>query len=237
MYNLNGLQINRGTYNSQQISGNLTSCNHSYKSETDTVVEILMSGYFPVDFNVDTDDIKVGDLLWVVGTDGFSITKITSLNPVTLMINPASNVFPSGITTSSIDFINGGGFIDFFAATNLPVSWSGPWTSPINLSSGIRGYVVNDLCTLVFIQIPFITATSSSIITLADPLPEDFNPDSDKSFGPYLMVSNSIRVAGTIHITSAGVVTISSNLDDSGVFTGPGAAGFYTISVTFNIND
>src|ERR1041385_8542998 len=176
MFLSSGLQLNRGLYNSQQQSGELKSCVHTYKSSDDTIGTITTNGYFPVNFDSDIDDVKIGDLLWVVGSDNFVISKITALDPVVINVTPFNTVFPSGLTTSSIDFLNGGGFIDFFAATNLPVSWSGPWASPINLSSGIRGYVVNDLCTLVFIQIPFTTATSSSIITLADPLPENFNP-------------------------------------------------------------
>ena len=239
MFLSSGLQLNRGLYNSQQQAGNLTSCVHTYKSTTDMVAAIMAPGYFPDNFNSDINDVEIGDLLWIVGSDSFSVTEITALSPVTVIINPTSNVFPGGLTTSSINFTvaSGGGFIDYFAVAGLGATWTGPWASPISLSDAIRTYLINDLCTLEFVQIPFISGVTPSIITLQDPLPEDFNPDSDKTFGPYLMVNNDIRVLGTVHITSSGVVTISSDLSDSGTFNGPGSCGFYTISVTFNVND
>lgn len=236
MYSSLGFQLNRGIFNSQQHGGSTTSSIHSYKSPTDTISTILAPGYFPNNFDNDIVDIKVGDLIWLIGTDNFVISKITSLTPASIIVSPMTNVFPDGITTSSIDFINGGGFIDFFAVLNLGVNWSGPFASPVGLNPGVQGYVVNNLCTLVFTQLPFTNGVSSSVIMMSPSLPVNFHPTSTKSFGPFLVVSNSTRFSGTMQITSSGIVTISADLTDSGAFTGPGACGFYTIPVTFNLN-
>ena len=101
MYNESGLQLNRGTFNSQ-MSGNVTgTVMHSYKNMLDTIATISAPGYFPNNFNADPTEIFVGDALQIVGSDGLEIFEITSLSPVTVVAN--SGNFPGGITTTTIN--------------------------------------------------------------------------------------------------------------------------------------
>ena len=101
MYNESGLQLNRGTFNSQVSGGSSKTVIHSYKNELDSLATISANGYFPDNFNVDITEVFIGDSLQVVGSDGLELFEITSLAPITLVAN--SGNFPGGITTTTIN--------------------------------------------------------------------------------------------------------------------------------------
>lgn len=83
MFTVRNLQINRGgtTANAQ---GQFTSALHSYKDKSQTVSNIISS--FPPYFGqgATQDEILVGDLINIIGSDTGSINEILALNPVTL---------------------------------------------------------------------------------------------------------------------------------------------------------
>lgn len=95
MFNPLHLQVNRGTFNSQATGGSFVSTNHSYKSDSDTLTQIITPGYFPANFGVDLGIIQNKDTLAIVGSDTFSTAEI--INAVTgSVIIPAAD-FPGGI--------------------------------------------------------------------------------------------------------------------------------------------
>lgn len=103
MYNVNGLQVNRGTYNSQAAGGDRVVVEHTYKTN-DTLAQVIAPGYFPENFGLgDSQDIQIGDILLIVTSDSFDDVKITALSPAVTISTDGDNVFPDGITTTTIN--------------------------------------------------------------------------------------------------------------------------------------
>jgi len=96
------MQSNRGTYNSQ--ASPLSTTLQSYISDEDTIAQIIAPGYFPPFCGFDETDIKVGDIILLVGTDSFTFGRLTAVDIVT--INTSSDdTFPGGIRVNIIEGI------------------------------------------------------------------------------------------------------------------------------------
>lgn len=101
MFDLTGLQVNRGTFNSE-AGGDVVSIEHSYKSITDTIAQISAPGYFPPNFGTVVGNIENLDTIVLVGTDTFATAQVTNVLTGTVTIPVAD--FPGGIVA---DVYNG----------------------------------------------------------------------------------------------------------------------------------
>lgn len=106
MFNFSGMQFNRGTLNSQ--ASPLSTVMHAYISFEDVLADIATFGYIPPFGGSSASDelVNAGDTITLVGTDSFAIYRI--INPATfslqnITVPAASNIFPSGIFTPSVE--------------------------------------------------------------------------------------------------------------------------------------
>jgi hypothetical protein len=83
-FSLQHFQFNRGVTSSAAQGQGFTPVIHTYTSATDTRATIGGANYFPPFVDGDPEEIFTVDLLLIVASDGVSLVKFNSLDPVTL---------------------------------------------------------------------------------------------------------------------------------------------------------
>lgn len=83
-FNLQHFQFNRGVTSANAQGQGFTPVIHTYTSATDTRATIGGANYFPPFVDGDPEEIFTVDLLLIVASDGVSLVKFNSLNPVVL---------------------------------------------------------------------------------------------------------------------------------------------------------
>lgn len=72
--------LGRGSYNNYATLDN--AAQHIYKSQDDLLATIIAPSFFPANFNFDINNVKVGDIIDIYGTDDnntFIITDVTNV--------------------------------------------------------------------------------------------------------------------------------------------------------------
>jgi hypothetical protein len=226
MYNETGLQLNRGTFNSQ-MSGNVSgTVMHSYKNMLDTIATISAPAYFPDNFNADPTEIFVGDALQIVGSDGLEIFEITSLSPVTVVAN--SGNFPGGITTTTINATTSITTPNYFG-TNMTLT--GDITAnkvnaltevfaPLIRTTPITGQVTSANITATFIGTNTIDATtyvsSNGFIHAIGDITSDT--------GNIIATTGNVVAGGAISAPTGNITTVNAaTVGTSAIYIGGGS--------------
>lgn len=182
---------------------------HTYTT-SDLVSIVSTPGYFPNNFGVNEDQIRINDILILMTGDFNTFTKVTSLSPVGIV---AFLDFPSNVVTDSSSIFS--------------TTVQGVWASPIPID--INVYQQNKLCVLTFPPV-LAAATGGPLITFGDLFPESCRPALDTSGGCGL-INNSLNEIGGIVVITDGTAFIARS--DGSPFSASGNAGFNPFTFIF----
>lgn len=115
------------------------------------------------------------------------------------------------------------------------VSFNGPWSfgtatgaiSLVNISGIVFGL-------LNLGQFSVHTGTNVPITCASGTIPNGFRPQDVQQY-PIHIINNSVGAAGLCSINTDGSIDIYADMNGSS-FTASGVAGFYTITICWNIN-
>lgn len=202
--------LGRGSYNNYATLDN--AAQHIYKTAVDTLATILAPGYFPENFNFDLNNVKIGDIIDIYGSDFDNKYVITNVTAPT---------FSEPKDLSNATFVFGTNLIGIFAAPQ-----------PITITFRKIGDVVT-----VFVPNATAVATIAANMTTSAQVGAALVPElTIQNIVP--VVDNGLVAAGALKISglddpgNEGLFTWGAG-PGLGTFTGTNSSGTERCSTTY----
>lgn len=245
-FDIRNMYIDRGRSNCAQ--GNLTLSIHTYTHTSDTLSTIAGAGYFTNYLGASAEDVKIGDLLFIQGSDDTRSYQLTGVAPVTIVeqtlsdnpynqsLNTTSDVLFNSLTTTTTttvgtNLIVTGNIINNTVTTFETTTWGGCFATPI---AGSDNIVIQKIGRIVTINIPaaFGTATTPGLISLQESIPINLRPIND-IYAVAEVQDNGTFKHGTCIIGEVNGNIIFNNGVSGTNFTGSGDTGFQPFTISY----